>query len=108
MADSFEDVLMVWHSFMLNPRNYLEDCARFGLKDQWATGMPWAAVNAAIDTEFNYSVTEDGRAAFVAATGYNWNNIDDSLTKTLQCSRCPEIIDVPWTTAEAVAAGPEQ
>jgi hypothetical protein len=89
---------MVWHAFILNPRNYLEDCVRFGLKDLWATGLPWPAVNEAIDTNFNYNVPDDGKAAFVAATGYNWNNMEDSLTKTLNCPRCPQVNEIAWTT----------
>ncbi|TVY75725.1 Glycine-rich domain-containing protein, partial [Lachnellula suecica] len=92
------DVLMVWHSFMLNPRNYLEDCIRFGLKDLWATGMPWAAVNAAIDTSFNYNVPDEAKASFVGKTGYNWDNVDDTLTKSLNCPRCSQMLEIPWTT----------
>lgn len=63
---------MVWHSFMLNPRAYLEDCVRCGLPDLWATGLPWQAVDVALDSEFNYSVPEDGQNIFVAKTGLNW------------------------------------
>jgi hypothetical protein len=89
---------MVWHAFMLNPRNYLEDCIRFGLIDFWATGMPWQAVDAAIDIKFNYEVPEEGKTTFVAKTGHNWNNAEDSLTKTLFCPRCTQQLDIPWTT----------
>ena len=92
---------MVWHALMLNPRDYLEDCARFGLKDLWATGMPWALINQAIDTSFNYSVHGDAKADFAATTGHTWENVDDSPTKSLQCPMCPQIIEVPWTTIDA-------
>lgn len=92
------DVLMVWHSFMLNPRNYLEDCIRFGLKDTWATGLPWDVVNAAIDTSFNYNVPDVTRLDFEKWTGFSWNNIHDPLTKTLSCPRCNQQLDIPWTT----------
>ena len=84
---------------MLNPRNYLEDCIRFDLKDLWATGLPWPAVNAAIDTGFNYSVPDAGKAAFVEQTGLNWTNEGDSLTKTLLCPRCNQQLNIPWTTS---------
>lgn len=47
------DVLMVWHSFMLNPRTYLEDCLRFGMMGLWKTGLPWKAVDAVIDTRYD-------------------------------------------------------
>lgn len=89
---------MVWHAFMLNPRNYLEDCIRFGLKDLWATGMPWQVVNAAIDTRFNYIVPGKAVESFTTATGHSWNNADDSLTKKLYCPRCTQQLDIPWTT----------
>jgi hypothetical protein len=89
---------MVWHSFMLNPRNYLEDCVRFGLKDLWATGMPWSAVNKAIDTSFNYTVPQDGIDTFTGMTGLKWNNADDPMTKIIHCPRCTQQLDIPWTT----------
>ncbi len=89
---------MVWHSFMLNPRNYDEDCIRFGLKDLWATGMPWTAVNAAIDTKFNYIVPEEAKANFTRITRHAWNNAEDSMIKVLHCPRCSQQLDVPWTT----------
>ena len=89
---------MVWHAFMLNPRCYLEDCVRFGLKDLWATGIPWPAVNAAIDTSFNYTVPEEGMSMFLAKAGHNWNNAEDSLTKSIYCPRCQQQLEIPWTT----------
>ncbi|TAQ86885.1 hypothetical protein B7494_g4772, partial [Chlorociboria aeruginascens] len=92
------DVLMVWHAFMLNPRTYLEDCIRFGVKDLWASGFPWRAVNTAIDTSFNYTVPDNGKAVFVAKTGYNWNNAEDSLTTKSLCPRCNNTLVVLWTT----------
>lgn len=93
---------MVWHTFMLNPQKYLEDCARLGLKDLWATGMPWAAVNAAIDKDFNYNTPEEARIAFGDSTGCQWDNIDDSLTKVLNCPRCNAVNEVPWTTCGGI------
>ncbi len=60
--------------------------------------MPWPAVNAAIDTSFNYEVPEEGKAAFSAKTGHHWNNADDSLTKKLYCPRCNQDLEIPWTT----------
>ncbi|KAI9734783.1 MAG: hypothetical protein M1818_006770 [Claussenomyces sp. TS43310] len=92
------DVLMVWHTFMLNPRAYLEDCMRFGLKDTYATGMPWQTVNAAIDTQFNYSVPQAARDGFTNMTGRSWDNIQDSSTKSLKCPKCSRMLAIPWTT----------
>ena len=86
---------------MLNPRKYLEDCARLGLKDLWATGMPWAAVNSAIDSDFSYNVPEVARTSFTELTALNWDNADDSLTKVLKCPRCNQANEIPWTTVGA-------
>jgi hypothetical protein len=38
------DVLMVWHSFMLNPRSYYDDCFALGLPGMLAVAFPWEAV----------------------------------------------------------------
>ncbi|CAG8952851.1 hypothetical protein HYFRA_00007564, partial [Hymenoscyphus fraxineus] len=92
------DVLMVWHSFMLNPRNYLEDCIRYGLNKVWATGMPWAAVNAAIDVNFNYLIPEQAQLSFITTTGHNWDNAQDSMTKQINCPSCSNKLEIPWTT----------
>jgi hypothetical protein len=92
---------MIWHAFMLNPRSYLEDCIRFGVKDLWATGMPWHAVNLAIDTDFNYEVPESAKLRFETNTGRKWNNANDSLTKLINCPRCSQSLEIPWTTCNA-------
>ncbi|KAG9228913.1 hypothetical protein BJ875DRAFT_547388 [Amylocarpus encephaloides] len=92
------DILMIWHSFMLNPRDYFEDCIKFDLPSVWATGMPWAPVNAAIDTNFNYVVTEKAKVAFVGGTELSWNNTEDPLEKKLDCPRCSQALEIPWTT----------
>lgn len=97
-TDGGIDVLMVWHAFMLNPRNYLEDCIRFGLKDLWTTGMPWKAVNACIDSRFNYEAPLEAQADFVNKTGHNWDNALDSFVKKLSCPRCSQQLEIPWST----------
>lgn len=83
---------------MLNPRNYLEDCARYKLKDLWTTGMPWAAVNSAINTSFGYDTSDETKSLFTSATGHNWDNIDDSDKKILQCPRCDQEHTIRWTS----------
>ncbi|KFY23177.1 hypothetical protein V493_06031 [Pseudogymnoascus sp. VKM F-4281 (FW-2241)] len=93
------DVLMVWHSFMLNPRNYLEDCMRFGLRDTWYAGMPWKAVNESINDSFSYEVTDAARYKWTSATHRPWSNLDEASVKTLKCPRCSTLQSIPWTTA---------
>lgn len=83
---------------MLNPRDFLEDCMRSGLRDMWTAGLPWKLVNEAIDTNFEYKVSEDCIAAWTSATGRAWDNTEDSMTKSLKCPACSELHEIPWTT----------
>ncbi|TEA13203.1 hypothetical protein C8034_v003071 [Colletotrichum sidae] len=92
------DVLMIWHSHMLNPRAFLEDTMRWGLRAFWTTGMPWAQVNQAIDSKFNYTGTEAAKANWEAATGKSWDNVQDPMTKSLECPACKQLFEVLWTT----------
>ncbi|RGP81218.1 hypothetical protein FLONG3_600, partial [Fusarium longipes] len=94
------DVLMVYHSHMLNPHNFLEDCLRKGLRQFWQSGMPWGAVNAAIDGSFNYNVSDDDKARWVSQTGREWENAADPMSQTLNCpnKNCNSMFEVPWTT----------
>ncbi|KAK7424060.1 hypothetical protein QQX98_000670 [Neonectria punicea] len=92
------DVLMVYHAHMLNPYNFLEDCLRAGHRHFWASGMPWSLVNAAIDPNFNYNVSDDDKARWVAKTGHSWHNSDDATFKSINCPVCNSQIIIPWTT----------
>ncbi|RKU48439.1 hypothetical protein DL546_000488 [Coniochaeta pulveracea] len=90
---------MVWHAHMLNPRAYLEDCMLAGLRALWHTGMPWVAVNTAIDNKFNYIVSDDVKADWVARTDHSWDNQDDSMIKSITCPLCEVPVEIPWTTS---------
>ncbi|KAH6628758.1 hypothetical protein F5144DRAFT_537475 [Chaetomium tenue] len=92
------DVLMVWHTHMLNPRAFLEDCMLAGLRGFWSTGMPWRLINTAITTSFAYNVTPACKTSWAALTGLAWSNADDPLTITLPCPRCTTNLQIPWTT----------
>jgi Glycine-rich domain-containing protein-like len=87
---------MVWHSFMLNPRDYLEDCMRQKLGSIWASGMPWIAVDKAIDTGFEYNPGEKAANVFISKTGKAWKNEEDPMTKSINCPKCSQIVEVPW------------
>lgn len=89
---------MVWHAHMLNPRSFLEDCILQGVQWFWSTGMPWELVNSAIDTEFNYDVSDDCKATWVAATGRSWESADDPMVKWMNCPACRAPVTIPWTT----------
>lgn len=103
------DVLMVWHSYMLNPRNYLEDCIRYTKHALWRTPFPWQLIYEAIDNEtFDYH-PNDFRT-FQNMTDRAWDPLEDETLKQITCPRCVSIHKVSWTTvpttttAEAITA----
>lgn len=92
------DVLMVWHTHMLNPRAFLEDAMLAGIRPIWVSGLPWELVNKAIDGNFNYTVSVASMAAWVRRTNRSWDNAADIPFKKLSCPRCCSILLIPWTT----------
>ncbi|KAJ5389971.1 uncharacterized protein N7496_001039 [Penicillium cataractarum] len=92
------DILMVWHSHMLNPRDFLEDCIRSGKMSTWRTGFPFAAVNDCInDRTLEYTVPEKTRLLFQERLKLSWDNFHDPPGKDLECPRCTRINTVLWT-----------
>lgn len=90
---------MVWHAYMLNPRNFFEDCIRYGKMQFWFTGMPWEAVDACIDEEtFDYTPSAAARERFKQCTGLAWDSLDDPPHHTLQCPRCQRSVACPLTS----------
>jgi hypothetical protein len=90
---------MVWHSFMLNPRCFFEDCIRQGRMDIWATGLPWNLISACIDnTSFDYNASEEATANFQQMTGLAWDNLHDPPTTRVPCAK-GHLIDCAWTDA---------
>lgn len=83
---------------MLNPRSFLEDTIRCGMSSFWATGLPWNTISSAIDTDFNYNVSDETKTNWAAMTGRNWVNAEDTMTKSLKCPACHVPTEVPWTT----------
>jgi hypothetical protein len=99
-ADSATDVLMVYHSFMLNPRCFLEDCIRQGRMDVWATGMPWDLVDACVDnSSFDYNASQEAKANFESMTGLAWDNLHGPPTTNVPTCAKGHPINCPWTDA---------
>ncbi|OJD28402.1 hypothetical protein ACJ73_00180 [Blastomyces percursus] len=91
------DVLMVWHAYMLNPRDFLEDCIRLGKMSFWRTGLPWAIVNSTIDHRtFEYNPPSEAAVNFSIRTGLQWDSNHDSPCKSLNCPQCEAHVIVPW------------
>ncbi|KAL8744796.1 MAG: hypothetical protein Q9184_007953 [Pyrenodesmia sp. 2 TL-2023] len=94
------DVLMVWHAYLLNPRDFLDDCIRFQWIALWNTGFPLGLVSSCIDDEtFVYRPSDRAPATFLAATGLPWKSLIDNQQLVLRCPNCNRPMHVPWTTA---------
>lgn len=83
---------------MLSPRDFLEDCIRFGKMDFWATGIPWEVVNSCIDTNFNFVPSQNAMEDFERQVGQSWDNLQGPLAKVIPCPQDKSPINCPWTT----------
>ncbi|KAJ5384933.1 Protein of unknown function DUF1399 [Penicillium concentricum] len=93
-------ILMVWHAHSLNPRNFLEDCIRYGKISTWATGFPWEVIDRCINNNtMEYTVSEQAKNQFEQKLDFKWNNLDDPPTKEVNCTYCQKVSAVPWTDA---------
>ena len=94
---------MVWHAHLLNPRDFLEDCIRYGKLNLWTTGLPWAAIDSCIDNDsFEYSASDQARAKFESLTGLRWDSLNDSHQARLECPCCHRQVHSPWTTCTTI------
>ena len=95
---SESDVIMVWHAYMLNPRDFLEDCLRQGKMRFWRAGLPWAVIDPCIDNiTFEFNASDAAVEYFQENTGYKWNSLIDSPNATIQCPSCRRVLYVLWT-----------
>ena len=98
LTDFETDVIMVWHAYMLNPRDFLEDCLRQGKMKFWRAGLPWSAINSSIDNNnFDYSASEAAKKHFEDRTGCPWNSLDDVSDATIECPSCRRQLSVRRT-----------
>ncbi|KAJ5289889.1 uncharacterized protein N7443_010142 [Penicillium atrosanguineum] len=92
------DILMVWHSHMLNPRDFLEDCIRYGRMSTWRTGFPFEVMNNCIDDRtLEYKTPESSQQTFENKVNLKWDNLLDPPGKELECPRCKKPKTVLWT-----------
>ena len=99
------DVVMVWHAYQLNPRNFLEDCILLGKLDAWRTGFPWAVINSCIDNgSFEYDAGTEAKQLFESATKHCWDSLQDSISNQMKCPECCNLHSVPWTTWDTPSA----
>ena len=99
------DVIMVWHAYQLNPRDFFEDSIRHGKMDFWRAGLPWAAIDACINNEtFEFETPVEAVKAFVVTTELPWDskNDKDPNRTLLRCpGTCNKLNSVPWTTCDS-------
>lgn len=95
---------MVWHSFMLNPRSYVEDCIRHGKLSLWKTGLPWQAIDECINNDtFEYLPSSVARENFESRTSFAWDSLQDSSVTTVSCAKCKTALTCPWTTCDTAS-----
>ncbi|MCJ1438696.1 hypothetical protein MMC27_008086 [Xylographa pallens] len=93
------DLIMVWHAYMLNPRSFFADCMRSGKMRFWQAGLPWEAINSAIDSNtFEYNPGPKAMKSFTAQTLRRWNNLDEDTLVALSCPKCRGEVAAPLTT----------
>lgn len=97
------DVLMVWHSHMLNPRIYLEDCIRFTKHSLWHTPFPWQRIYESIDDE-SLEYTQQDVSIFQEKTKHPWNPLEENDRKDIVCPMCSMSQSVPWTTVPSLSS----
>jgi hypothetical protein len=89
---------MVWHSYLLNPRCYLEDCMRLSRHVLWRTFFPWKQVYDAIDDKtFGYSPNQGAKDGFATSSAIEWDWWSDDENKVIRCPKCCHDITVPYT-----------
>ena len=90
---------MVWHTFMLNPRDYLSDCIRYSKQGLWTTGFPWHIINTCINDEtFEYETSKESRENFERGTSKTYNALEMPSEIDMKCPKCARLIVFPLTT----------
>ncbi|KAG9016324.1 hypothetical protein FRB90_003288 [Tulasnella sp. 427] len=97
------DVMMVWHTYMLNPRAYYEDCIRNfqGLLN--IGSFPLMQLAGSIDQEslLPHPPSTERASAFRSLTGQPFEypvNTTSEHTLVISCPSCSQPSNVPWIT----------
>ncbi|KAG8905515.1 hypothetical protein FRB99_008774 [Tulasnella sp. 403] len=99
------DVMMVWHTYMLNPRTYYEDCLRMNRGLLKIGSFPLGRMATTIDSKtlLPYPPEESRATLFSSFTGESFDpplqtTLEDVVT--LQCPVCSALTAAPWITRE--------
>ncbi|KAJ2912590.1 hypothetical protein MD484_g7831, partial [Candolleomyces efflorescens] len=94
------DVLMVWHSYMLNPRWYTEDGQRIlACKALVELGQVLSKELSRLPALLDASPSEARVTMFYTRVGHPFDPFQAAsvnLTKTIKCPKCRDSIDVPY------------
>jgi hypothetical protein len=91
------DILMVFHSYMLNPHDFLQDCLRNGAMELWKAGFPWDMVARSINnSSLEYDPPSNVKTIFEERTKLAWSELDPSHQTELKCPSCSKAVPVPW------------
>ncbi|KAG9012482.1 hypothetical protein FRB94_005799 [Tulasnella sp. JGI-2019a] len=99
------DVLMVWHTYMLSPRTYYEDCIRMHRSLQQVGSFPLLQMSATIDAEtlIPHPPTESRSTAFRSNTGELFEPpiaTTPGDTVPVSCPRCSIVLSIPWLSPD--------
>ncbi|RPB04365.1 hypothetical protein L873DRAFT_1833068 [Choiromyces venosus 120613-1] len=94
------DVLMVWHSYMLNPRKYNEDCIWFGMGATMDIAFPYEYVHEAIDDDkWDYKLSGHATRYWEKISSQAPDILEEILwklppKKTIKCPACAKEMEV--------------
>ncbi|KAG9034217.1 hypothetical protein FRB95_013498 [Tulasnella sp. JGI-2019a] len=95
------DVMMVWHTYMLSPRLYQEDCIRIHRGLQAIGSFPLLQICSTIDGEslLPHAPSASRSTAFRSFTGESFDppirtRLEDTVT--IYCPSCSRSLTVPW------------
>ncbi|KAJ2912587.1 hypothetical protein MD484_g7832, partial [Candolleomyces efflorescens] len=98
------DVLMVWHSYMLNPRWYAEDSQRIlACKPLAELGHAFGKQLARLPSVLDSPPSEARISSFYAQVSRPFDPIDSAsvtLSKEIQCPRCRVKLVVPYIKSD--------
>ncbi|KAK9459693.1 uncharacterized protein V1516DRAFT_713796 [Lipomyces oligophaga] len=104
------DILMIWYTHMLHPREYWQDLVRSNRRMLiYNLKFPWSIVNSVIPQTPDWSYTlsklyEPPFSAierFESLTGRLFNPLEDTTTLSLNCYRCEELVYIPEYRSDA-------
>ncbi|KAG8534385.1 uncharacterized protein KY384_001230 [Bacidia gigantensis] len=78
------DVLMVWHSYVLDTANFKSDCSKFDKQKFFTLGLPWKAIHDTISREdFSYNLTKPAQKIFRTKLSQSPDFLKDITTPPL-------------------------